>query len=72
MEEKPDEQRISIRIHLDVRKFNKLLEIMPSYQNDGTKTKAVYWAIDEAIRQAIAPKPTEQKHYSNREYLRRG
>lgn len=65
-----DEQQITIKIIVTSRKLAKLIEIMPDYENDGKTNTAVYWAINEVIRNATARTQVESRqHHSNRDYL---
>ncbi len=65
-----DEQQITIKIIITPRKLAKLVEIMPDYENDGKTNTAVYWAINEVIRNATAkPQVESRQHHSNRDYL---
>ena len=65
---------IVIKIRIGSAKLEKLLELMPKHEKDGQNTTPIYWAIDEAIRAAIAKSQQQEprpNHGSNRDYLRR-
>ena len=62
---------VTIKIRLGSAKLEKLIELMPDYENDGQNTTPIYWAIQQVIDKAIAAaNPPQQQYVSNREFLR--